>query len=592
MLLAVAEGGGGEEDTFRQARLIHGAPALHRSSPGWMLAGWGRAVSNGIDAHWMFEGAFTRPPRGGDGALFERVVVAAGDFALLGADERGIVLASGTAGGYRPIYLATPRPGQIIVCTSMDLMCRLLPERPALDADALAGRAAAVAMFQSAERSNDASLFQGIRRLPPYEAWHVTVEGRIRKADTFRPAAIKHAPNERDFASELRHALSSTVARAMEGHERVGVLVSGGVDSSSLLGIAHDLNRPNPARAKIDVYTWDYRAYHGDDRPHFDSLVRYLNIEAHRTTPTEAAEAVGATFVQDGMPYHGWGGPYLVALSKSLRASGATVLLTGVAGDDVLDGRPTLLSDLAGSGHPLKAVAMAARLRGPFMGDARWRVWHYVLRPLLRQLVPLSRTIRRRRRHQVMDRRYPWAGPRLRRKLREIADTSFGPDPRLDWSARERFEALARSPLVRECCGYRAQEEHIVGCLRRDPYLDEELLRTVASFPPLALLDGNFRRGLLRSSVRGLVPDTVRLRETKAVMDPAFGQMLAAAGGAKLLEPLADVRMLADLGIAEPRLFRRAFDDWALDVERGAWILVWPVLAVESFLRQWDSRTA
>jgi hypothetical protein len=145
---------------------------------------------------------------------------------------------------------------------------------------------------------------------------------------------------------------------------------------------------------------------------------------------------------------------------------------------------------------------------------------------------------------------------------------------------------MARSPFLAQVCIGRAQEEAILGCVRRDPFVDDDFMRLVASLPPLALMRGNFRRGLLRDAMLGLVPDDVRRRVTKAILEPALGEMVAAAGGFGVLAHLADVRMLADLGIAEPRPFRRAFDALARDPGRGPWTAVWPALATEDFLRR------
>jgi hypothetical protein len=100
----------------------------------------------------------------------------------------------------------------------------------------------------------------------------------------------------------------------------------------------------------------------------------------------------------------------------------------------------------------------------------------------------------------------------------------------------------------------------------------------------------DFRRGLLREAMRDLVPDEVRWRETKSVMEPVLGQMIEGAGGFRVLEPLADARMLADLGIAEPRAFRRAFEALARDPDHGPWVTMWPALATEAFLRRSEKR--
>jgi hypothetical protein len=152
---------------------------------------------------------------------------------------------------------------------------------------------------------------------------------------------------------------------------------------------------------------------------------------------------------------------------------------------------------------------------------------------------------------------------------------------------RERFQALQR-PYLAEVLRLRAHEGAASGIVRRDPFLDDELLRTVASLPAISLLHGDFTRGLFRETIRGAVPDSICTRETKARFEAPSLEMTRAAGGFAIFEPLADVRKLADWGLVEPRPFRECFDKLARGGPENPFWPVWPVLALEAFLRDHD----
>src|SRR5260370_34936648 len=117
----------------------------------------------------------------------------------------------------------------------------------------------------------------------------------------------------------------------------------------------------------------------------------------------------------------------------------------------------------------------------------------------------------------------------------------------------------------------RSQEEAIRGHVRREPFLDDQFLRFVATLPPVALPHGNFLRGLLRESMRGLLPDFVRLRETKGGLAPALLETMAPMGGFRVVEHLVDVRLMADLGLVEPGLFRARFNELGGRPVDGVW---------------------
>jgi hypothetical protein len=263
-------------------------------------------------------------------------------------------------------------------------------------------------------------------------------------------------------------------------------------------------------------------------------------------------------------------------------------VLSGAGGDDLFDGDPAELASLVFR-HPARAVERGRTLMVPWQASGRARARDFLVRPLLSPLVP--RALRRARRRRLHERSFPWAGPRLRGFIASVSeapaasgagDRRWGSRPR---TPRERYEALARSPQLNEVATMRVQFEVASGIARADPFLDPRLLAFVACVPPLALLHENRMRGLFRESARGLVPESVRTRGDKAAFEAAQAEMVRAAGGFDALRPLATARVAADLGLVEPAPVRTAFEALARDPMRGDWLGVWPVLAVEAFLR-------
>lgn len=158
----------------------------------------------------------------------------------------------------------------------------------------------------------------------------------------------------------------------------------------------------------------------------------------------------------------------------------------------------------------------------------------------------------------------------------------------LDWTPTERYEALVRMPFLALTSLIRSQQEEVTRCRRLDPLFDDDLLRFVATLPPLKLLAGGFLRGLLRSAMAGQLPEEVRTRPWKAYTEPAIAGMVAAAGGFRAFADLARMERLGDLGIVDPTRFRRHFNRLAAEPVGPFWWSVWPALAVEEFLRQYD----
>jgi hypothetical protein len=178
---------------------------------------------------------------------------------------------------------------------------------------------------------------------------------------------------------------------------------------------------------------------------------------------------------------------------------------------------------------------------------------------------------------------------RMLRRLRNAGDATRDSDP-TEW---KMLDALARAPHLTDVSDMRAQLEIDSGCMRIDPFLDDDLARFLATLPRAYFTHGNRHRGLLVHAMRGRLPDSVRLREDKGAFGHALDRSFTAAGGAKSVEHLLSMRALEDLGLVRGSEFRRAFSSFLNDQAArefgAAWLDVWPPLVVEAFLRSLET---
>ncbi|HEY6551141.1 MAG TPA: asparagine synthase-related protein, partial [Solirubrobacterales bacterium] len=127
----------------------------------------------------------------------------------------------------------------------------------------------------------------------------------------------------------------------------------------------------------------------------------------------------------------------------------------------------------------------------------------------------------------------------------------------------------------------------LAGLRARHPILDLDLVELALRLPPRASLDRRFNRPVLRESMAGLLPDTVRLRPAKARFERLIADCLNGADGAAVREILTapDLELGAYL---EPVAMRRAlFDsDTLLSNSPFRWMWqVWRLLTAELWLR-------
>jgi asparagine synthase (glutamine-hydrolysing) len=501
-----------------------------------------------------------------------------GEFALIGAGTLGdeLWLGRGEFGG-RPLFYALEGGSRALVASSRFGPLASTLEHATVDVERLAAYALQEPLFDSAR-----TFYKQIRRVPSATVLRVGLDG-VRKMD---PIPFDASP-ERDrsesvtvLAREVRDTLRGAVERAIAHLDDVGVIVSGGLDSSSLLALSVATSRKF-GRPRIHAFNVQF-AGRGDDRPHLAAVCRSLGIVPDCITADECNHFVLNSFLVDGAPL-GWPTcPFNMRLIQRGREHNVDVLMTGVGGDELFNGDLRLFANQARRGHLLSSFRSVATLKALGFSSFRSRVRSLLLLPAMRAAVPRSiwRTIRRERRKS----RTSWAGPALLRLIGEDAfDDQVSQDKGLS-SPYSWLLALSRSAHFMNYRESRAQLELVGGCTLVEPFFDESLVRLVASVRPELLFHGGWTRGLFREAMRGVIPETVRMRPDKADFEPVFNELAACVGGLGAFDPWVKMTALADLGLVEPRAFRRRFNELReRPLDGGLWVELWPPLAAEAF---------
>jgi asparagine synthase (glutamine-hydrolysing) len=127
-----------------------------------------------------------------------------------------------------------------------------------------------------------------------------------------------------------------------------------------------------------------------------------------------------------------------------------------------------------------------------------------------------------------------------------------------------------------------------LGIVDAHPFLDVDLVELVLGLPPEHAFDPVLNRPLLRTAMRGLVPDGVRLRREKVYFDRLLGDALTGPDRTTIDAVMADASLeLAAIG--DPTRVRALWSDGPSRHPRGprAWASeVWRVFAAETWLRR------
>ena len=269
------------------------------------------------------------------------------------------------AGAEKPLYYFSDAD-QFVFASEVKTLLTLLQRRLPLNRDAIGQF-----IFQGLSDATTDTFFRGIARLKP--GTYLEIDPAASQ-HTLKPVPYQVAGIEPDaprlafpaFAQELRRVFLDSVRLRLRSDVPVGVLLSGGIDSSSIVVAARELLGRAPEMLSVV-----------SDDPRFDEsgfvgvMERHLGQSAHRVTlrvdpQTLLGELATANWYNDA-PVTSLSALGHFQLMQRAKELGLTVVLSGQGADEILLGYRKFVGFYLQSLLRQGRVAMAARVLGGFL---------------------------------------------------------------------------------------------------------------------------------------------------------------------------------------------------------------------------------
>lgn len=236
----------------------------------------------------------------------------------------------------------------------------------------------------------DRTQFQAIRMLEPATALVVDARG-LRRSRYWQldPDRELRFSSDEEYVEGFEEVFQKAVDARLRANTRVGSMLSGGLDATTMLAFAQQSRQP--AAAGLRAYTWALRAgddwYEPDERPYVEAYLGEHPLEHEYVIPDTATMLEDRPHIRRFLDGPMWD-IFTFATEPMFaraKASGRRVLLFGNGGDETASffahdhPRGLLLN-----GHWLalwREVAAEAQLAG--ISTSR-RLWRQVIRPLAR----------------------------------------------------------------------------------------------------------------------------------------------------------------------------------------------------------------
>jgi asparagine synthase (glutamine-hydrolysing) len=502
-----------------------------------------------------------------------------GDFVVLIWDrERSEGLLARDQLGVRSLYLHD-RCGSLSFATEIRPLLTMLACRPPPDP---VGVASWIAI---ASREGSGTLYAGIRRLEPGSLLWLDSRG-VREEPYWKPRFREPLDLPiSELAEEVRESVSRAVARRLAGDGLTAVLMSGGLDSSSIAAVAASSAPPGALAA----YSAEF-----PDHPAVDESVLIAQLRSTLGLGGMTAEVRAGGLLASALQWSGawelplaswgefWAGPLLGAAHRA----GAQVVLGGDGGDELFDCRAYLMADRLLAARPDQAFALARELPGAGQRPSRRDLALAAREYGLIGAIPYGphECARRLRARRGLP---GW----LRDKAAQHVLASSDPLAwkRLDGPRWWAYDAHVLTVGVERLGVFENHRRRAssAGLESRHPLFDLELLELGLRLPPRASFDRFLDRPVLRAAMAGLVPDAVRLRRQKALFDSLLVDSLSGPDGTAirrlLSSPRAELGAYVELADVRSELLERKPDSGAAGFR---WMYqIWRLATAECWLR-------
>jgi asparagine synthase (glutamine-hydrolysing) len=445
------------------------------------------------------------------------------------------------------------------------------------------------------EKDQAATFFRGIFAVNAGHVLTVDAEGvRSRRYREPAPPAELRYRTDQEYAEHYRALLAEVVRARLRTAGPAGALLSGGLDSSSIVCTAQEEYRAGRAADRGFVsYSLVFDALDCDERGLIEDVQAKYGFDARYL---QAGQLDGRLDLQ---PRGFRESPNVGVLAQRDAVCGAAVsdgvrmLLTGDLADACVGGSPLVFDSLLRSGQ---VAAFLRRLRA-YRRTSNERLRTIVARDCLAPLLPLAvqkRVMTAYVRRQV-DRFRPallpaWMPAALRENLveRHLALCLAAERERRYASPARHWEYGMLSPpeITRHPTPWPVEIWR--------PFADRRLHEFLLAIPPEQKFAPHpdtdeyyaASKSLVRRSMRGIVPESIRTRTSKTFFDAVFEHELERAWPAfeAAFGPAARPE-IARYGLVDPRQFWARLEHMRGDLHGPDAVYILQVVALESWLR-------
>jgi len=409
------------------------------------------------------------------------------------------------------------------------------------------------------------TLYKNIYRLPGSQ-YMVLQNGEIRKDqywDIDPHYSIRYKTDEQ-YAEHFLSLFKDCVKTCLRSNGPVGAMLSGGLDSSSIVCTAQFMFQENSIRNKgFETFSLVFEELPCDERLYINEAVKKWDVKANYFTYEKYLSCLDLQQMEKYIDVAYF--PTLISyapLFNSAQRKGIKIMLHGVGGDDLLLGDCDHLTDYIRK-KEIRKLIRQFKYDATISSDSSFSLLlRYCIRPFLPQPIKngirfLLKPVRRNGIGSLINNNWLRNNPVSRSLSKPIARKHFrtltqertynglffGWNPTISMQMLEQFVSYFMIE-------------------NRYPFFDRRLIEFSIALPEEQRWQDQWQKKILRAGMNGILPNLISNRKDKiefsSIIDHEFGKRQH-----QDIKELIDTSILGRIGIIRPNQFRVLYANYA-----------------------------
>jgi asparagine synthase (glutamine-hydrolysing) len=436
-------------------------------------------------------------------------------------------------------------------------------------------------------QSHERTYFEEVKRLPPAHVLVADDDGvETTEYWALDPDRTIDLETDEAYAERFRELFFEAVESRLRAKGPIGSMLSGGLDSSSIVSTADKLRRDED---DFRLYTYsavfdEEELSSSDEREYIDAVLEECSVTPRffRGDQRDPLGDLETILYHSETPELGNNFYLHWNVYRAAGEDGVRVLLDGTGGDQVVSLGRGYLPELAASGRWLTlASEIRALVEKPgYSFDPRNILWERTLAPLLPSAV--RKAMMKVRNDEFRDVVNPALSPEFldRNDARERLFDSVATKP---VRVREEHHRQMRSSLVVSVLERLNKTTKAFGVESRYPFFDRRLMEFCLAVPAEQKMHQGLTRNVLRNAMDGVLPREVQWRPGKGNLAPSFWGALREYAADDVADVLLEEgpRMAQYVDVERARSGYREF----VDGKNPGLETVWDPVVLEAWLR-------